>query len=99
MSFPSTGIQSTQPIRESSEVEVQLNELESAKAHLNLVLAQFAGRLQEGGVLIPPPPEVEGKQCVETATNSPLGERIRGIRSDLHWIASEFERLVSRLAI
>lgn len=50
-------------------------------------------------MLIPPPPEVEGKQCVETATNSPLGERIRGVRSDLHGIASDFERLLSRLAI
>lgn len=90
---------SNNPIRETSEVEIQLNELESAKARLNLVLAQFAGRLQEGGVLIPPPSCEEGKAHVETATNSPLGERIRGVRADLHCIASDFERLLSRLAV
>lgn len=99
MSFPSTGIQSTQPIRESSEVEIQLSELERAKARLDLVLAQFAGHLQEGGVLTPPLPEEAGKLCAETGPNSPLGERIRGIRSDMHGIASDFERLLGRLAI
>lgn len=97
MSFPSS---ISAPARDASEVEIQLNELESAKARLNLVLAQFAGRLQEGGVLIPPPPPGDScKLSAETATNSPLGERIRGVRSDLHGIASDFERLLGRLAI
>lgn len=99
MSFPTPGMLPQNPIREASEVEIQLNELESAKARLNLVLAQFAGRLQEGGVLIPQPPEAEGKSFAEVGPNSPLGERIRGVRADLHCIASEFERLLSRLAV
>ena len=100
MSYPSIGIQPPEkPIREATEVEIQLSELESAKARLNLVLAKFSGRLQEGGVLIPPPPENEGKAYSETATNSPLGERIRCVRADLHCIASDFERLLSRLAV
>lgn len=99
MNHTQIGIQPSQPHRDSSEIEVQLNELECAKTRLSLVLTQFAGRLSQGGVLIPQGPEAENKSCAEVSPNSPLGERIRGVRSDLHGIAADFERLLDRMAI
>lgn len=87
------------PPKEASEVEIQLNQLEGAAAVLRSMRDEFAMRLQEGGVLIPPTTEPDGKLCAETATNSPLGERIRGVRAELTCIAGDFGRLLGRLAI
>lgn len=82
-----------------SEIDVQLQELESAKQRMFAVLSKFADHLDSAGVLVPPMPEPEGKLAGETACNSPMGMRIRGVRVDLHGIAEDFERLLARLAV
>ena len=92
--------QDAQAARPASEIDRELDALDSARKRLDAVLANLGGHLQDAGVLVSPRPEsAEGIGEAENIPDSPLGSRIRGVRSDLHNIADDFERLMRRLAI
>ena len=92
--------QDVQPTRPASEIDRELDALDCARKRLDAVLTNLGGHLQDAGVLVSPRPEsAEGIGEAENIPGSQLGSRIRGVRSDLHNIADDFERLLSRLAI
>lgn len=94
-----TVIAGASAVRTPSEVEHQLDALDGANSRLQCVLTEFREHLQSAGVLTQAAPEPEDKPCGETGPNSPMGNRIRGVRADLHSIAAEFESLLARLAV